>query len=84
MVALQFAPVWIASTGGWSNAIAMAAGVAIPRLHPLFADERVMGTSGAQVARKSLVEYERYYKKYLKGFEQMELVATASILNRPE
>jgi membrane protease YdiL (CAAX protease family) len=36
--------------------LAMAAGVAIPRLHPLFADERVMGTSGAQVARKSLVE----------------------------
>ncbi len=36
--------------------LAMAAGVAIPRLHPLFADERVMGTTGAQVARKSLVE----------------------------
>jgi IS5 family transposase len=30
--------------------------VAIPRLHPLFADERVMGTTGAQVAHKSLVE----------------------------
>jgi len=36
--------------------IAMAAGVAIPRLHPLFADERVLGASGAQVAHKSLVE----------------------------
>lgn len=36
--------------------IAMAAGVAIPRLHPLFADERVVGASGAQLARKSLVE----------------------------
>ncbi len=36
--------------------LAMAAGVAIPRLHPLFADERVMGTTGAQVAHKSLVE----------------------------
>jgi membrane protease YdiL (CAAX protease family) len=36
--------------------IGMAAGVAIPRLHPLFADERVLGATGAQVARKSLVE----------------------------
>ena len=36
--------------------LAMAAGVAIPRLHPLFADERMMGTTGAQVAHKSLVE----------------------------
>ena len=35
---------------------AMAVGVAIPRLHPLFADERVMGSTGAQVAHKSLVE----------------------------
>ena len=34
-------------------------------------------------ARKSLPEYERYYKKYLKGFEQMELVATASQLGCP-
>ena len=30
--------------------------------------------------RKSLKEYERYYKEYLKGFEKMELVATASLL----
>lgn len=30
--------------------------------------------------RKSLLEYERYYKEYLKGFEQMELVATGSLL----
>ena len=37
-------------------AVAMALGVAIPRLHPLFADERVMSSSGAQVAHKSLVE----------------------------
>jgi membrane protease YdiL (CAAX protease family) len=36
--------------------VGMAAGVAIPRLHPLFADERVLGTSGLQVAHKSLVE----------------------------
>lgn len=30
--------------------------------------------------RKSLQEYERYYKCYLKGFEDMELVATGSLL----
>lgn len=30
--------------------------------------------------RKSLQEYERYYKEYLKGFEEMELVATGSLL----
>lgn len=30
--------------------------------------------------RKSMHEYERYYKEYLKGFEHMELVATASLL----
>jgi CAAX protease family protein len=35
---------------------AMAAGVAIPRLHPLFADERVLGATGRQVALKSLIE----------------------------
>lgn len=30
--------------------------------------------------RKSLLEYERYYKEYMKGFETMELVATGSLL----
>ncbi len=30
--------------------------------------------------RKSLQEYERYYKSYLKGFEEMEFVATGSLL----
>ena len=30
--------------------------------------------------RKSLQEYERYYNGYLKGFEEMELVATGSLL----
>ena len=30
--------------------------------------------------RKSLQEYKRYYKEYLKGFEKMELVATGSLL----
>ena len=34
----------------------MALGVAVPRLHPLFADERVLGASPMQVAHKSLVE----------------------------
>lgn len=31
-------------------------------------------------ARKSIREYERYYKEYLKGYEKMELVATGSLL----
>lgn len=30
--------------------------------------------------RKSLLEYERYYKEYLKGFEEMELTATGALL----
>jgi ribulose 1,5-bisphosphate synthetase/thiazole synthase len=30
--------------------------------------------------RRSLREYERYYKEYLKGFERMELAATGSLL----
>ncbi len=30
--------------------------------------------------RQSMREYERYYKEYLKGFEEMELVATGSLL----
>ena len=30
--------------------------------------------------RKSLLEYERYYKEYLKGFEGMELLTTGSLL----
>lgn len=34
--------------------------------------------------RKSLLEYERYYKTYLKGFEHMELAATASQLGMRE
>ena len=42
-------------------------------------DERSL-TEALIWARKSLVEYERYYKEYLKGFGQMELVATASQL----
>jgi len=46
-------------------------------------DERSI-TRALLWARKSLLEYERYYKKYLKGFEQMELVATASQLGARE
>lgn len=30
--------------------------------------------------RRSLTEYERYYKNYLKGFENLRLVATGSLL----
>jgi hypothetical protein len=30
--------------------------------------------------RKSLPEYERYYKNYLRGFEAMELAATAALM----
>lgn len=36
--------------------IGMALGVAVPRLHPLFADERVLRASGAQLALKTLIE----------------------------
>ncbi len=46
-------------------------------------DERSI-TDALVWARKSLVEYERYYKEYLKGFEQMELVATASQIGARE
>jgi hypothetical protein len=42
-------------------------------------DERSI-TRAMIASRKSLLEYERYYKKYLQGFEQMELAATASQL----
>ncbi len=37
-------------------------------------------TRALQWGRKSLLEYEKYYKSYLKGFENMELVATGSLL----
>lgn len=36
--------------------LAIAVGVAVPGLHPLFADERLMRSSGVQVAQKSLIE----------------------------
>ena len=41
-------------------------------------DERSL-TKALIWGRKVLPEYERYYKQYLKGFEKMELVATASL-----
>ncbi len=34
----------------------MALGIAVPRMHPLFADERVQRFSGPQLAAKSLIE----------------------------
>jgi len=42
-------------------------------------DERSV-TEALIWGRKSILEYERYYKKYLKGFEEMKLVATGSLL----
>ncbi len=42
-------------------------------------DERSV-TQALIWGRKSLLEYERYYKQYLKGFENMELVSTGALL----
>ena len=42
-------------------------------------DERSL-TDACVWGRKSMLEYEKYYKEYLKGFEAMELVATGSLL----
>jgi len=42
-------------------------------------DERSV-TKALIWGRKVLLEYERYYKQYLKGFERMTLVATGSLL----
>lgn len=41
-------------------------------------DERSL-TKALLWGRKSLMEYERYFKTYLKGYEHMELVGTGSI-----
>jgi hypothetical protein len=46
-------------------------------------DERSV-TKALVWGRKSMLEYERYYKEYLKGFEKMELVATGSLLGLRE
>lgn len=42
-------------------------------------DERSI-TEGLVWGRKLVLEYERYYKEYLQGFENMELVATGALL----
>ena len=42
-------------------------------------DERSL-TRGLLWGRKVVLEYEQYYKQYLRGFEEMELAATASLL----
>ncbi|MHC4718129.1 MAG: FAD-dependent oxidoreductase, partial [Planctomycetota bacterium] len=46
-------------------------------------DERSV-TEALVWGRRSMLEYERYYKQYLEGFEQMKLVATASLLGLRE
>jgi len=42
-------------------------------------DERSL-TAALMDMRKKLLEYERFYKEYLTGYEQMELVSTAAVL----
>ncbi len=37
-------------------------------------------TKGLIQGRKSIAQYERYYREYLKGFENMKLAATGSLL----
>jgi len=44
------------------------------------ADDEVSLTKALVAARKSMKEYERYYREYLKGFEKIQLVATGSLL----
>jgi hypothetical protein len=46
-------------------------------------DERSL-TAALIWGRKSLLEYERYYKDYLAGFGRMELVATGALLGLRE
>jgi hypothetical protein len=41
---------------------------------------RALGHRGAGLRRKSMKEYERYYRGYLKGFENVRLVDTGSLL----
>lgn len=44
------------------------------------ADDEVSLTKALVAARKSVKEFERYYREYLKGFEKIQLVATGSLL----
>jgi len=46
-------------------------------------DERSL-TQALVQGRKSMVEYERFYREYVKGFEKMELVATGALLGLRE
>ncbi|MCD6335836.1 MAG: FAD-dependent oxidoreductase [Candidatus Latescibacteria bacterium] len=46
-------------------------------------DERSL-TKALVRGRKRMVEYERYYKEYMKGFEKMELVGTGALLGLRE
>lgn len=46
-------------------------------------DERSL-TEALVGGRRMLLEYERYYKEYLEGYEGMELVATGSLLGLRE
>jgi hypothetical protein len=46
-------------------------------------DERSL-TEALLWGRKSLLEYEKYYKQYLKGFEKMELLASGALLGLRE
>ena len=42
--------------------------------------DEVSLTKALVQGRKTLVEFHRYYKEYLKGFEKLQLVATGSLL----
>jgi hypothetical protein len=44
------------------------------------ANDEVSLTKAMVWGRKSLLEYERYYREYLKGYENMRLVGTGSLL----
>jgi len=46
-------------------------------------DERSL-TKALVETRRRLLEYERYYKEYLKGFEKMELISTGSLMGLRE
>ena len=65
---------------GFFKAIPGVPGVGIGNVGHVFgtdaADERSL-TAAMLDARKRLAEYEKYYKKYLTGYEKMALVCTA-------
>lgn len=44
------------------------------------ANDEVSLTKALVWGRKSMMEYERYYREYLKGYENMRLVTTGSLL----